>query len=209
MARRHLRIGAKEELVDMMKTRLVEERKKVKGMVVEEIESLMRLGAEVTGMTYECKSTGTRRMCVTPKDIRSSFIQEGDDMNVKRIHWIFHELPYGTHEDVLTQRMSHMNWVVQRVVNEMNVQWEPKKEGETVAHKNCIEHTYTRFLNEKKSTIIGKVKGGDAGGLHRKPFVRSPKTLAAALGAAHFKRGKKMYFWESKAEGIHVVSENL
>jgi hypothetical protein len=206
MARRHLRIGAKDDLVDTMRRRIMEERKKVKGMVVEELESLMRLGAEVTGMTHKCKSTGTRRMCVTPRDIRSSYIQDGGDLNVKRIHWIFHELPYGTHEDVLTQRMSHMNWVVQTVVSAMNVQWEPKKQGETAAHKNCIEHTYTRFLNEKKSTIISKIKGGDRDGLHRRPFVRSPKTRAAALYASHYKRGKRMYFWESNAEGVHVVS---
>jgi hypothetical protein len=109
MARRQLRIGAEDDLVEMMRRRIMEDHKKVKGMVMEELESLMRLGAEVTGMTYQCKSTGTKRMCITPKDIRSSYIQDGGNLNVKCIHWIFHELPYGTHEDVLTQRMSHMN----------------------------------------------------------------------------------------------------
>jgi hypothetical protein len=66
MARRHFRVGAKDDLVETMRRRIMEERKKVKGMVIEELESLMGLGAEVTGMTHKCKSTGTK------KDVRHS-----------------------------------------------------------------------------------------------------------------------------------------
>jgi hypothetical protein len=205
MARLHLRAGARDDLVETMRKRIEGEQEKVKGLVIEEIESLMRLGAEITGMTYLCKSTGTRRLCVTPKQVRSSYLQDMSDLNVERVHWIFHALPYGTHRDVLTQRMSHMDLVVQGVVLSMNVQWEEMKEGESNAHKNCIEHTYARYLNEKKTTVIGKIKNGDADGLHRRPYAKSPKSLEEAMNANHYKRGKRMYFWESRTEGVHVV----
>jgi hypothetical protein len=82
-----------------MRKRIEGEQEKAKGLVIEEIEWLMQLGAEITGMTYQCKSTGTRRLCVTPKHVRTSYLDDMGDLNVERIHWIFHALPYGTHRD--------------------------------------------------------------------------------------------------------------
>jgi hypothetical protein len=203
MAQMNLRKGAKEDIVERMVSRLIEERKKVRALVMEEIESLMRLGADITGLTYEDKSTGGSRMCVTPKDMRLSYIQDGSAMNIKRLHWIFHELPYGTHTDVLVQRKSHMDWVVEKVKVALNVQWEPRKEGESTSHKNCMEHMYARILSEKRNNLLADV--ADKDGLHRKPTVKSPKTLEAALNAPKYKRGKRLFYWKSKAEGEHVV----
>jgi hypothetical protein len=190
MARLHLRAGAREDLVEIMRKRIEGEQEKVKGLVIEEIESLMRLGAEITGMTYQCKSTGTRRLCVMPKHVRTSYLDDMGDLNVERIHWIFHALPYGTHRDVLTQRMSHMDLVVQRVVLSMNVQLEEMKEGGSGNHRNCIEHTYAWYLNEKMTTVIGKIRNSDANGLHKRPYAKSPKTQEEAMNAKHYKQGK-------------------
>jgi hypothetical protein len=115
MAKRHLRIGANEMIVTTMIKRLEEERTKVRGLIVEEIVgTLLRLGADVTGLTYNDKSTGGQWKCVTTKDMRSSYIQDGTAMNIQRIHWIFHKLQYATHKDVLVQRKSHMDWVVEK-----------------------------------------------------------------------------------------------
>ena len=151
----------------------------------------MRLGAEVTGMTYNCSSSSARRTCITPKNMRTSYCQDGSDLNVKRIHWIFHELPVGTHQDILMQRRKHADWVVEKVQKQMNVRWAPKKEGETSSHKNCIEHMYKRIINKKKQTII---KGGDANKHGRLPFVRHPKTYTESKKATHYKRGKRGRF---------------
>jgi hypothetical protein len=46
------------------------------------------------------------------KNMRSSYLQDDGPLNVKRIHWIFHELPDTLHKDVL-MRMSHMDVVAQ------------------------------------------------------------------------------------------------
>jgi hypothetical protein len=63
-------------------------------------------------------------------------------------------------------------------VRSMSVQWEEMKERESGVHKNCIEHTYAWYLNEKKTTALGKIKCGDADGLPRRPY---PKSLEDAM----------------------------
>jgi hypothetical protein len=83
--------------------------------------------AEVTKMTYKCKHTNAERQCITPKNMRLSYIYNGSLTNVKRIHWIFHELPLGTHQDVLPQRRSHMDMVVKKVERAMNITWAKKR----------------------------------------------------------------------------------
>jgi hypothetical protein len=203
MAKRHLRIGANEMIVKSMIKRLEDEQTKVGGLIVEEIGSLLRLGADVTGLTYNDKSTGGQRKCVTTKDMRSSYIEDGTAMNIKCIHWIFHELPYATHKDVLVQRKSHMDWVVEKVEIAMNVQWEPMKQGEKKGHKNCMEHMYARVLSKKRNNLLTNV--ADKDGLHRKPIVKSPKSMEAALYTPKYTRGKRLFYWKSKAEGEHVV----
>lgn len=84
----------------------------------------------------------------------------------------------------------------------MHITWAPKKEGETNNHRNCIEHTYSNILNEKRQTIINSDRTNHG----RKPLVRHPKSFAASKRAANFKRGKQMFYWSSKTEGEHLVS---
>ena len=204
MARRNLWKTVQQGIVEANVTKLTSERKQVRRIIKDEIESLMRLGAEVTGMHYYCKSSGTSRLCITPKNIRSSYTQDVGDLNVKRIHWMFHELPVTTHTDVLMKRMSHMDWVVQKVVKVMNIEWEPKKEGETKAHKNYIEHVYARMLNDKRFTVVRTSK--DNSEKHRTPYVKSPKSLEQSGFAPNYKRGKRFYYWKSRAEGEKQVS---
>jgi hypothetical protein len=194
--------GASQDLIHGMMMRLVAERNQVRCIIKEEVEKLLRLGAEITQMTYMDKSTMSQRSCVQPKSMRESYLQDGGLMNIKRVHWIFHELPFGTHQDVLSRRQTHMDLVVSRVEHVMDITWAPKKEGETKNHRNCLEHTYSRILNEKKQTIIKE----DGTNHRRKPLVKHPKTFAASNRASNFKRGKTQFYWVSKTEGEHWVS---
>jgi hypothetical protein len=61
----------------------------------------------------------------------------------------------------------------------MNMQWEPMKQGEKKSHKNCMEQMYARVLTKKRNNLLADV--ADKYGLHRKPTVKSPKTMEAAL----------------------------
>jgi hypothetical protein len=82
-------------------------------LIKDEVEALMRLGAEVTQVPYHCKRTNIRRVCITPKNLREVYVQDGNLFNIKCIHWIFYELPVRTHQDALLQRRSHMDLEVE------------------------------------------------------------------------------------------------
>lgn len=204
-ARSSLPRGASQESIKKMMVTLDGEREQVRSMIKVEVEKLMRFGADITQLTYNDKATGSALACVLPRNMRESYVQDGSLENIKRFHWIFNELPFRTHQDVLPQRQSHMDSVVARVVQAMHITWAPKKEGETNSHRNCIEHTYSRILNEKRQTII--VSNGTSHG--RKPLVRHPKSLAAAIGADYYKRGMKIFYWSSKTEGDNLVRTKL
>ena len=195
--------GASEEMINAMILKLESDRAQVQAMMKEEVEALMRLGAQITKMVFFDKSTGTMRLCVTPKNVRDSFIKDGSNLNMKRFHWIFHELPLGTHQDVLPQRKNHMDLSVDKITSAMNVTWAPKKEGEIKRHKNCIEHIYAKTLNEKRQTAI-KTEGTNH---KRNPVIRHPKSLAEAKGARNYKRGKIMYYYRSEDDGECLVSK--
>jgi hypothetical protein len=96
MATMSLPRGAPSRMVEAMIKKLTGERDQVKSMIKEEVEKLMQLGAEVTGITYNCSSSSARRTCITPRNMRTSYCQDGSDLNMKRMHWIFHQLPVGT-----------------------------------------------------------------------------------------------------------------
>jgi len=191
VARLSLPSSAKEKHVSLMVVKLQSEREAVKNVIKGEVDELLRLGTETTGMTYYINNPNLKEPCVTPRNMRTSFCQDGSDENLKRLHYIFHELPYKTHEDVLMKRETHGDVVVANVMEQLNIAWGPKKEGETVAHTNCIAHMYSRIMNEKKQTIVKK---GDANTHNRIPSVRSLKN---AKGASYFysnnvREGKQM-----------------
>lgn len=174
VARLSIPSSASDKLVAAMIQKITEERERVKTLIKREVEQLMRLGADITGMTYHCNSPNLPKPCVSPKNMRTSHCQDGSLSNLKRIHWIFHQLPFGTHQDVLMGRSSHGDYVVAKVMRQMNVTWGPKKEGETVAHTNCIAHLYSRMLCEKKQVIVKK---GTRNTHNRMPYVRSPRYM--------------------------------
>ena len=197
--------GASQELIDKTIARLKMERTQVRSIMKDEVEKLMRMGADITQMTYMDTSSMLPTTCSTAKNMRESYQEDGGLMNIKRLHWIFHELPYGVHQDVLAHRQTHMDMVVARVEHRMNITWAPRKEQETKNHRNCLEHTYSKLLNEKKQTIIR-----EEGTNHkRKPLVRHPKTFAASRNATNFKKGKTQFYWVSKMEGEHWVSSEF
>ena len=193
--------GASRAAIDNMITTLAKERNQVQSIIKMEVEKLMRFGADVTQMTCNDKSTGSVLSCVHPRNMRESYVQDGGTENIKRLHWIFHELPHGTHEDVLPQRQTHQDLVVARVVRAMNITWAAKKEGETASHRNCIQHSYSKIMNEKRQTVINSNRTNHG----RKPLVKHPKTFAASNKAATCKKGQRMHHWTSKTEGENCV----
>ena len=202
MAAAALRRDATEQMKEEMQLKLDDERQQVRVKMREQVHQLLRLGAEITKMTYRCTSEYSSRACVSPKNMRDSYVQDGSLLNIKCIHWIFSELPFATHQDVLPQRKSHMDLAVEKVERDMNITWAAAT-GTAGSHRNCLQQVYSKMLNDKKQTIIK-----EEGNPHkRKPTVRRPKSMTAAgINGGQYKKGKNMYFWSSKEEGEHLVS---
>jgi hypothetical protein len=94
IASQSLATGANKKSVMEMMDRTQGERTQVCYVIREEIESMMIMGAEITGMTYNSTATfNQERECTKPEHMRISFLQEGSADNIQRIHFIFHELP--------------------------------------------------------------------------------------------------------------------
>ena len=172
--------------------RIEQEREAVKGLVKAEIEKMMQEGCDITQMRYHDESPHLKLPCRKPKHMRTSFCQDGSLSNIKKVHWIFHQWPFGTHQDVLMKRQTHGEWVVAKVMQRMNLIWGPKKEGETKAHTNCIVHVYSRILNEKRSNVITK---GTANSHNHVPYVRNPKKI----------KGATMFYWNHPIKGSSLV----
>ena len=191
-------------MVLAMMARLEEERRRVKAMIKEEVEKLMRMGADITDMMYHCVSSNSDKPCITPRTMRLSYGQDGSQKNIMRMLWMFHELPVAVHQDCLMKRRTHQDLVCARIERRMNMRWGPKKEGESVLHKNCLHHMYSRVLNEKKQTITKRGEGNNHGIM---PYVRVPKSRKASKNASNYKKGKTLFYWKLKGEEEHLVSE--
>ena len=193
VARLSIPSSASAKLVSLMIHKIEGERTTVKNLIKGEVERLMRLGAEITNMSYYSDSPTLPQPCITPRNMRTSFCQDGSPANIKRIHWIFNQLPFKTHEDVLMGRLTHCDSVVSKVMKQMNITWAPKKEGETVAHTNCIAHLYSRILCEKRQIIIKK---GNKNTHNCVPFVRSPRLM----------KGISIFYCTDPVDGTSTVS---
>jgi hypothetical protein len=88
MARRTLVMGASERIVKEMMMRIEGERKQVRSLIKGEIEKLMRMGAEITSMTYKSNATlNEERVCTKPEHMRTSFMQKGNVETIQKVHY--------------------------------------------------------------------------------------------------------------------------
>jgi hypothetical protein len=87
------------------------DKKDVKAICKREIEKLMKMGADITKMTHTCKLSGFQRLCTTPTEMRKSWCEGKGDDNVKPLLWIFHQLPWGTHQAITLRERTHQDLV--------------------------------------------------------------------------------------------------
>ena len=194
MAGRILRRDASIEMTERVRLRLEEERRTVRFKMKDEIHELLRMGADITKMTCSSADNRRSRACVTTKDMRESFMNDGGPHNIKCIHWIFSELPHATHQDVLPQRKSHMDLSVEKVERSMGMTWAAS--NVECSQRNCLQLCCAKMLNDKRQTAI-KEEGSSHG---RKPMMRLPKSVTGGG------KNSKVYYWWSKEKGRQMVS---
>jgi hypothetical protein len=206
MAGLSLSLGAPTAVVKTMMKRIEAERKQVQSIIRGELEKMMKMGAEVTEMTYNSKgSFNLERSCRKPEHMRRSYVQDGSPMNIQRVHFIFHELPVCTYQDVMMKRQSHMQYVCQIVESKMRMQWATQKLDVRGAHRNCIQRVYGRLFNEKKMTVCRRNNNGCPH--NRFLFVRNPKCFKDSNCSVNYKKGKTLFYWKQPREANSEVSQ--
>ena len=136
-----------------------EDKKEVKAICRREIEKLLRMGAEITEMTHTCKLSGIQRLCRTTLEMRKSWCEAGDEGNVKAVLWMFHQLPWGTHQAITLRERSHQDLVEEVVKAELNIDFKASEEECGYKTRNCIQQVYTMLLNNRKQDIMRKGQG--------------------------------------------------
>jgi hypothetical protein len=205
MASRSLTMGANKKRVMDMMDRIQAEQTQVCYLVMEDIESMMRMGAEIAGMTYNSTATFNKeRECTKPEHTRISFLQDRSADNIQIIHFIFHELPGQTYEDIMMKRQSHMEYdVCQMGERKMMIRWTMPTLDVTSVHKNCVQRVYNRILNDKKMSVCR----AHYGGTHNKyPFVRISKSFKQSGNSVNYKEGEQLFYWKSPTDGMVEVN---
>ena len=77
MAARALRRDATHEMKEKMQMQLGKERQLVRLKMKEQVHELLRMGTDITKMTYIGPHSDAPTACVTPKSMSDSFIKDG------------------------------------------------------------------------------------------------------------------------------------
>ena len=86
-----------DQAVYAMMHQMEEDKKAVVHICKREILELLQLGSRICNMTYTSKLTQTRMMCFEQKHMRVSWLEDSGDINIKRINWMYHQLPWFTY----------------------------------------------------------------------------------------------------------------
>jgi hypothetical protein len=161
-----------------------------------EIGKLMMMAADITKMTYKCKMSGAQRLCEKPADMRKSWCEDGGPQNIKRLLWMFHQLPWQTHQAVTLKEQSHQALVEEMVKSEMNITFAATNEEYDHRKRNCIQQTYTKLLNSRKQDIM-KRQGGNNNNIQA--FIKCQGGLKLKKNG----RSKTQFYWtKTNEEGI-------
>ena len=99
-ARKSMQINNPTEQALAATIKLMEGDKKAVGYLCKkEIQEMLKLGSSICNMTYKSKFNQAQMICLEPKHMRLSWLEDSGDSNIKRINWVFHQLPWFTYQD--------------------------------------------------------------------------------------------------------------
>jgi hypothetical protein len=142
-----------DQAVYAMMHQMEEDKKAVVHICKREILELLQLGSRICNMTYTSKLTQTRMMCFEQKHMRVSWLEDSGDINIKRINWMYHQLPWFTFQDATLGGKNHQDIVVEKVERIMNIEF-VGKEDMLPKNQTCIQQMYCRVLNQMKQNLL-------------------------------------------------------
>ena len=112
--------------------------------------------AKITGATYPCKYGSNEAInCYSRKDLAVSWNQDGDEVNTKRMAFIWY---FAGQEIYETANLgSHGQWMDKKVLEKMNVEYYPPPgPGE---RKSCIQSLYSQIFNNHRYNLFRNLAG--------------------------------------------------
>lgn len=155
-ARKNISVNRPTELsINLLTNQLEEEKRAVIFHCKTEILKLLNLGSAVCKMTYCSKFTGIRLVCSEPRHMWASWLGDCGDVNIKRIIWIFHQLPWFCYPAATLGHKIHQDIVVRMIKDKMNIEF-IGKEDMLPKQQTCIQQMYCRVLNQMKQNLLKK-----------------------------------------------------
>jgi hypothetical protein len=171
---------------------IANDKKDVSNICKREIDKLMRMAAEITGMTHKCRLSGVQRLCSRPSEMRKSWCEDGGARNIKQVLWMFHQLPWRTHQAITIRERNHQDLVEEMVMDELHIDFEAAEGERDHRTRNCIQQTYSKMLNNRKQDIMKKGHGNykdiQAG-------IKQPSTSKEKCNGKKHKRSKSVFYW--------------
>ena len=144
-----------EQAVFEMMHQMEEDKKMVVLICKKEIQDMLMLGCNISHMTYQSKLTHSRMNCFETKHMRLSWLEDCGEMNIKRINWIFHQLPWFIYQDATLGGKNHQDIVVKKVMETLNIEF-VGLEDMLPKNQTCIQQMYCRVLNQMKQNLLKK-----------------------------------------------------
>ena len=199
-----------DEEVHKVVKQIDKDKEDVQSICRQEIETLLKMAAEITHMTHACKFNGEETVCKTPTHMRRSICEKQDAANVKRIHWMFHQLPWDTHQDITLKAKTHQDLVVDKVMEEMNIEFIKEEHHDSNPKKrNCIQQMYSKVLNMKKQDLMKK-GGGNTSDIQA--YLKRPVNIQneGRMMTAKYSRSKTIFYWGQKmSEGGCMINHEV
>jgi hypothetical protein len=178
-----------------MQQRVMQEQKTAERIIVSEIHQLLHDAATLTTMQYCCKQTHHMMPCISSKDIRQSWLQDGSEANLQRLAWIFYYYGGEVHQFGRSS-LTHCEWVEQKVLTAMNVSYVHLAELEVKQH-TCVQQLYNKQMNNIRSNIL---RTGPA--MQHASMVKREQPKLPGLFKKNFKRGKTTFFVTINSQDI-------
>jgi hypothetical protein len=165
---------------------VMEEKKESDAIIVMEIQKLLREAAAITGMTYHDTHTKHSLACINGRDIRASWMQDGSNVNLKRLAWMFYY--FGTEIHQTAFGVPHCNVVEQKVLTTFNATYVHLTDL-AIKQRTCLQQLYSQKMNALRNNILRK-----GATCQHHSLIRKEQPRVTGLVKKHFRRGKSTFF---------------
>jgi hypothetical protein len=165
---------------------VMEEKRRALEIITQELQELIRDAAAITGMTYVDRITQHSLPCINSRDVRRSWTQDGSEVNLKRLAWMFYF--YGTEVHKCGRGKTHGAWVEEKVLVKLNVSYVLLKVLDT-KQATCVMQLYSQKHNSIRNNIMRR---SDAFG--HTSLVKCEQPHEPGLFKKNYKRPKSTFF---------------